>query len=122
MKILKKIDKANPYKGYGNIERRGLKLGEEAGELADALLDATKPGGMTQKNIEHVIEEAADTLIIAVDIALTFGTREDLSQMIDKKLEKWKTQIAEKRDVTLNGQSIDDLAKAEHDNPYGDFY
>jgi len=83
---------------------RGLKLSEESGELAQALLgitgniNASKSGlklFLTREEaIEEAIEEAADVMINAFDIAFRLGADTDLIQtVLKRKTEKWKAKL-----------------------------
>lgn len=103
MGIIKKVQKANPGRCVGNIERRMLKNMEEVGEAAEAVLGATSPNNYKNKTWADVREELVDSLILNLDILLTpmpdqppKMTNEDRIEMVhellDEKLEKWANQ------------------------------
>jgi len=104
--ILETIQLANPGRSITNIERRSLKLGEEVGEVQQAVLAVTSDTNLKQKTWEDVLEECADVIIVATDIALTqfpeaqlteSQRKQQLIEMIDIKLAKW----AGKRDAMV---------------------
>jgi len=104
--ILETIRLANPGRSIANIERRSLKLGEEVGEVQQAVLAVTSDTNLKQKTWEDVLEECADVIIVASDIALTQfpdaqltdqQRKQQLVEMIDRKLAKW----AGKRDIMV---------------------
>lgn len=85
-----------------SLQERSLKLSEEAGELAQAVLAVTKAPGSTYKNhsIADVREEAADAAIVALSIlAQTCATEAEfsteLSRLMDLKCAKWKTVLSQ---------------------------
>lgn len=98
--ILKTIDDANPDKDWRIVERRTLKLCEEAGESAQAILSYTSPHNIKSKHLDDFLEEVADTVIVGLDILLTkYPGEENLSpeeieskrlKIIHNKLEKWR--------------------------------
>lgn len=75
-----------------SLLQRSLKLSEETGELAEAVLSYTGAHGCGYKGLtsEDVAEEAVDVAQIALSIALMYLTEEGVEAMLDKKLEKWK--------------------------------
>lgn len=94
-----------------NLHRRITKTGEELGELGEAFLYVTSIENSKNKTWEDVREEAVDIILMGVDIALTplpgdeekspEEIEQDVVNMIVKKLEKWKAQIAAGKDCTL---------------------
>jgi hypothetical protein len=62
---------ANPGRQATNIQRRTLKLIEELGEVAQAWLHVTSQSNGKGKTWNDVREEAADCLIVALDIGWT---------------------------------------------------
>lgn len=72
--IISKVKDANPTRNLGNIQRRCMKLIEEAGETAEAFLGITSSiQNAKGKTWDDVREETADMLIVAIDIALTIS-------------------------------------------------
>lgn len=69
--IIAAIREANATRHIGNLGRRLIKLSEEIGEHAEAYLNVTSVGNGKGKTWDDVREEAADMLIVAVDVALT---------------------------------------------------
>lgn len=69
--IIQSIRDANLTRNVCNIARRVIKLHEELGEHAEAYLNVTSAGNGKKKSWDDVREEAADLLIVAVDVALT---------------------------------------------------
>ena len=112
--ILDTILLANPTRTVDNIDRRSLKLSEEVGEVSQAVLAVTSDTNLKQKTWTDVLEELADVIIVATDIALTqfpgvqlteAQRKQQLVEMIEQKLAKW----AVKRDtmVQMTGVSQD---------------
>lgn len=62
---------ANLGRETGNVPRRAIKLVEELGEVAQALLQVTSATNRKQKTWDDVREEIADCLIVALDIGWT---------------------------------------------------
>lgn len=72
MKIIADIRAANDTREATNIGRRLIKLNEEIGEHAEAYLNASSTNNNGKnKTWDDVREEAADCVIVAVDVALT---------------------------------------------------
>lgn len=89
---------ANPDRHHKTMDRRLLKLGEELGETSEAYLNVTSAMNAKNKTWDDVREEAIDTAIVAIDIALTPLPTEDKSvdeikqevmRVLDRKLSKW---------------------------------
>lgn len=96
--IIAKIREANPNRDIKNIIKRALKLSEESGEVAEAVLSISSSTNGKNKTWDDVLEEAVDTAIVALDIALTQFPGQTLTDeekeqqvidMFDKKLAKW---------------------------------
>ena len=77
--IIPAIRDANLTRQSGNLGRRVIKLCEELGEHAEAYLNISSAGNGKGKTWDDVREEAADILIVAVDVALTPGDGENPS-------------------------------------------
>ena len=71
LSVLDMVAQANPNRCAPSLERRVTKLLEEIGETAQAFLSVTSERNDRRKTWDDVREEAADVLIVAVDIALT---------------------------------------------------
>lgn len=69
--IITMIRDANPERSRDTLSRRMFKLNEEFGEHAEAYLNVTSKNNGKGKTWDDVREEIADTLIVAVDVALT---------------------------------------------------
>jgi CheY-like chemotaxis protein len=79
--LIERIRNANPDRQTATLKRRISKLLEEVGELSEAWLNVTSTTNGKGKAWEDVREEAADCLIVAVDIHLTGlnGTPADIT-------------------------------------------
>ncbi|MEP0232154.1 MazG-like family protein [Roseibium sp.] len=82
------------------LQERSLKLCEEAGELAQAVLCATGAPGSAYKNlnVDDVREEAADAAIVALSVlAQTCDNEAMFQEQIDKlfaqKCDKWQSVL-----------------------------
>jgi NTP pyrophosphatase (non-canonical NTP hydrolase) len=80
------------------LMERMVKLGEEHGELAAALLQRNGLKGAKGKTPseveENILEEACDMIIILATILSEYDfVSKDISRMIDIKLEKWRHNI-----------------------------
>lgn len=81
------------------LEQKGLKLGEEAGEVAQAILSYNDACGCGYKNKgrEDVIEECADAVIVAMSIMFEVGgSLEEFSEVFHEKMKKWQNKIKKK--------------------------
>lgn len=98
--VIQQILEANVTRHFANFHRRTIKLMEELGELSEAYLNVTSAGNGKGLSYADIREEAADCVIVAVDLALTPTpdqeelTTEQVTQamadMIAKKLAKWR--------------------------------
>jgi NTP pyrophosphatase (non-canonical NTP hydrolase) len=84
-----------------SLQERALKLAEEAGELAQAVLSVTKAPGSEYKNhsLGDVREEAVDAAIVALSIlAQACATREEfdgeLERLMTLKCAKWQDKLS----------------------------
>ena len=76
------------------LSQRALKLQEEVGEVAQALLIEQKAPGMSHKSIEHVglTVECIDVLLVTLDLFFaTGGTKNTLMDLLSKKTKKWES-------------------------------
>ncbi|MEO9527334.1 MazG-like family protein [Roseibium sp.] len=85
-----------------SLQERALKLAEEAGELAQAVLSVTKAPGSEYKahSLGDVREEAVDAAIVALSIlAQASSSREDFDAELDRlmalKCSKWQEKLSE---------------------------
>nr|WP_321455099.1 MazG-like family protein [uncultured Cohaesibacter sp.] len=84
-----------------SLQERSLKLSEEVGELAQAVLSATGAHGSAYKGLtmEDVREEAADAAIVALSLIAQTSDNEqtfvaEVERLINKKCEKWQAVLA----------------------------
>ena len=98
-----------PGRRLDNLLRRYAKMGEEFGELGEAILSVTSKNNGKKKIWNDVAIEAIDVLIMAADIALTIPPdctlndeewRLHLRHALSRKLRKWSEQLDEKRTIT----------------------
>ncbi|MCK9531856.1 MAG: MazG-like family protein [Gammaproteobacteria bacterium] len=107
--IFEVVNKRQPLYQERYTHRRVTKLSEETGEVSEAFLSVTSESNGKNKTFEDVREEAVDSAIVALDIALTkFPGEEDwddeqlytaVEDMIAKKLKKWKKKLKDKTDI-----------------------
>lgn len=107
--IYEVVQKRQPTFSERYTHRRVTKLGEETGEVSEAFLSVTSESNGKNKTWIDVREEAVDSAIVALDIALTkFPGEEDwdddklylaVEDMIAKKLKKWKKKLKDKTDI-----------------------
>lgn len=75
-----------------NLSQKALKLGEEVGELAKAVLPYDNAFGTNHRFVTPaaILEEVADTMLVALSIAYSLGyTDEDLDQEMRRKADYW---------------------------------
>ena len=74
--------------------QKALKLSEEVGEVAEAVLSYSDAPGCGYKGKTHkdVLEEAADVIIVAASLALDVGNKEELLDTLSKKCNKWESK------------------------------
>lgn len=94
------VEEVNPKRSKETVSRRLHKLTEEVGEVAEAYLSTTSPTNLKGKTEEDILEESVDCAIMALDIALTYGSRDEVVAMFDEKIAKWEDQMARKVVVT----------------------
>ncbi len=92
IKALTKLDKKN-------LIERSLKLSEECGEVAEAVLAMSNCGGSEYKvkDKNDVIEECLDTMMIALSLITTVEPKINetvLECMFDTKMQKWEEKMA----------------------------
>ena len=110
--VINEVQVANPKRDLVNLPRRMIKLGEEMGEASEAYLYASTENSVKPITWIDLREEAVDTAIVAMDIALTSlpiddglspaEVREKVDQMFQKKLENWRRKLSKNQDATLS--------------------
>lgn len=88
--IVRKISK----KERKTLERRGLKLTEEAGELAAEILkhigEKGRKGKTKAEVLDHLHLEAVDVMLMAMDIlAFTGATDKKITTIMNAQLGRW---------------------------------
>ena len=81
-------------------EQRIIKLMEEVGELAEAVLSETGAPGCEYKNKDSgdVVEEAVDVIIVALSILDAYEIPDpNIFERLRHKLHKWKLIIRDTR-------------------------
>ncbi len=104
--IIPAIRDANLTRNNGNLGRRVIKLCEELGEHAEAYLNISSAGNGKGKTWDDVREEAADILIVAVDVALTPNDGENPSLP-----ETFVTRMVSQHDFRVPEQPFNNLMK-----------
>lgn len=109
--LIKIIHDANLARNMDNLPRRVIKLSEETGEASEAFLYASTPNSRKNITWDDFREEAVDTAIVGLDLALTTlpidegKTSEQIQQEVievfEQKLKKWKLQLSAGTDATL---------------------
>jgi len=97
--IIEKVQEANPDRSMKTLDRRILKLQEEAGECAQAYLSISSLLNSKNKTWNDVRTEAIDVIVIALDVALTrfpvdkgedlAGIRKKVLQVFNRKVKRW---------------------------------
>lgn len=89
-----KLEQKSPHE-------RALKLSEECGEVAEAVLSYFNACGCTYKNKTKVdiAEECLDVIIVALSIldSIGYGVERDLLDLYFSKLNKWESKCKESR-------------------------
>lgn len=77
-----------------NPQEMGLKLCEEAGEVAQAILSYTQTSGNQYKQLssEDVKEECIDTMLVAASLYFKMpgSSKEELMTILETKMGKWE--------------------------------
>lgn len=104
MDTIAKIYKAS-VRDKKTLTEASLKLFEEGGEVAEAVLSYVEANGCAYKNktVNDIIEECLDVIIVAGSIIHKAIIREEGKQhrglpsvvlrMLDQKLAKWKDKV-----------------------------
>jgi len=88
------------------LAERALKLSEEAGELAQAVLSVTKAPGSAYKNhsLADVREEAVDAAIVALSVLAHASESQaefeaELNRLMGEKCAKWSEKVRSQKDL-----------------------
>jgi len=87
-----KFIKTLTKKDAKTLEQKALKVCEEAGELAKAVLPYQNAAGTTHRFVakEHILEEVVDVYLTAISVAYDLGFDDtDFDEMLDRKVLKW---------------------------------
>lgn len=92
LKEIKRLSQKEPK----TLEQMALKLSEEAGETAQAVLSYQKASGSNYKQLglEDVKEECIDALLVSLAMFYKMSDDEDLYDLIRKKITKWDSKIS----------------------------
>lgn len=86
-----------------SISQKGLKLMEEVGELAKAVLPFENAQATTHRFVtpEKVLEEVVDSILVALSIAYTLGySDEDITREMIRKSDYWAELLARESRMT----------------------
>lgn len=90
------IQTSSKYEKHGLLER-GLKLGEEYGELAAEILklkDYKRTLESKEQIKNNILLEATDCLIMVFDILINMGfTKSEIADMAERQISKWISGI-----------------------------
>jgi len=99
--ILEKIFDLSKYEGK-TLEQRALKLSEETGEVAEAVLSCMGAPTCSYKGLNNndILQEAIDVIIVAFSCIEQLNvTDKDIKNMFDAKLGKWKKKINNEKNI-----------------------
>jgi NTP pyrophosphatase (non-canonical NTP hydrolase) len=96
MTYVKRILKASPRETK-TIDERFMKLNEEVGEIAVAILHSRglKHTDQSKKEMrENILEEICDSIIVLYSMASWHKfTEKQITKMMNKKLDKWEGRL-----------------------------
>jgi len=75
-----------------NLSQKHLKLSEEVGEMAAAILPYENADGVVHRFVtkEQILEEVADVFLTNVSIAMSLGYSDgEIEEVIERKIDKW---------------------------------
>jgi len=101
-KFLDDFIKDLSIKDKKTLSQKGLKLAEEVGELARAILPYDSAPGTNHRfsDREQILEEIVDVYLTNISIAHSLGfTDEEMTDMLNKKSKKW-AELQLKEEVT----------------------
>lgn len=91
--IIKQLAEKEPK----TLEQMALKLSEESGEVAQAVLSQNKASGSQYKQlqIQDIKEECIDTILVATALyyKLEKSNDEELITLLTKKMNKWEKHL-----------------------------
>lgn len=80
-----------------SLEFRTLKVGEESGELAAAVLNHLDSPNKSKSSQDNVLEEGCDTLITVFDVLFRTGHHiGEIQTMMNRKIGKWQSKLEAK--------------------------
>lgn len=91
VRIVQEINRLSPQERK-NLVELGLKLTEEVGELAEAILHNGDSPGSAYKDLGpgKVLEEGADVLLVTMTLLFKAGySQEEIAAELDRKVGKW---------------------------------
>lgn len=107
------------------LSQKALKMTEEVGELAKAVLPFESASGTTHRFVDRkkILEEVADSLLVDLSIMYNVGfTYEELEDMVQKKAMKWAGLQSKERaakfpvpfeiHVTVKNAPVEDFKRA----------
>ena len=93
-KVISYIQKVSA-KEKKTLTQRVLKLQEEVGEIAEAVLKEEMASGMgrKKKRKDEIPAECVDIILVAIDIFFSTGKKDaDLHKLLLKKAAKWQSK------------------------------
>lgn len=101
MKIPKKVRQVSKLERR-SLLARGLKLNEEAGELAAEILkylgEKGKNGKTKEEVLDHLRLEGIDCLLMSMDILCHVGTSDkQITSIMNSQLAKWKSGLKDRK-------------------------
>ena len=100
-----RIEKLTKSDSHVDLEKKTMKLFEEGGELAQAMLKYVKsPNVSASANVDDVrllvLEESMDCINVLADIINAMGfTDSECKAMFEKKLDKWEAKQLNYKDI-----------------------
>jgi len=101
MKIPKQVRKVSKLEKR-SLLARGLKLNEEAGELAAEILkylgEKGRNGKTEREVLDHLRLEAVDVLLMSMDLLCHTNTGDkQITEIMDSQLAKWKRGLKDRK-------------------------
>lgn len=94
--------------------QKALKTSEECGELAQAVLSASRAPTCEYKGLtpQDVLEESVDTATCALSVAVMFGfSAEQIREAWNKKLDAWERKIKEAEEKAVLDQTALEITR-----------
>lgn len=86
------------HKKNNNVDKKLIKILEEAGEFAAAYLMhiGSKGTNKTKEEVkDNLLEEGCDVCLVALSIVMRHGfTIEEIAEKLQTKMDKWEKQVA----------------------------